>query len=75
MSLFRRKKKLFGNYIEPSCDYCSHNAGKKENIHCSLQLVFSDKGCKKFEYNPLKRIPKVQPVLKKDGYTADDFSL
>lgn len=75
MSIFRKKKRLFGNNITPSCEYCSHNHGKKEIIKCSLQLNFDEGNCKKFIYNPLMRIPQKQLLLKKDEFDADDFSL
>lgn len=57
------KKKYFGNDIEPSCAYCTFGNRSKEGnkVLCEKTgLVDSDYSCKKFIYDPIKRIPKKQ---------------
>lgn len=67
-------KKLFGNNIEASCEYC-HNAVFKENdvIICSVNREIKDGKCMRFKYNPLLRTPKILPNLPK--YDPKDFEL
>ena len=59
------KKKLFGNNIKPSCKYCAlGTALGDDKIQCSkFGVVKSYDSCKKFEYSPLKRIPKKEIQL------------
>ena len=54
------KKKLFGNNVKPSCKYCECAKSRKgENIVCEKYGdVKAYDSCKKFAYDPLKRIPK-----------------
>lgn len=57
------KKKFYGNDIEPKCAYCTYGSRAKEGnkVLCEKQgLVDDEYNCKKFEYDPLKRIPKKQ---------------
>ncbi len=69
---------LFRKNIEKSCAYCAHSAMiiGSEQIVCSKKGMLScDQGCRKFKYDPLKRIPvKAKP---KDFSQMDDtdFSL
>ncbi len=67
---------LFGKNIAPACEYCSQ--GKKtadsQMILCLKHGVVSPYyHCRKFNYDPLKRIPRSLPALKK--YSDKDFSL
>ncbi len=68
--------KLFGNNIEPACEYCC-NGSKSENgmILCvKLGVVSPSFCCKKFDYDPLKRKPhKVNHKLPK--YNKEDFAI
>ena len=70
----QKRKKLFGNTITPSCDYCQYvtvgNDGKKI---CRTGIMSPEGSCKKYVYDPLKREPKPTPELPK--FTADDFKL
>lgn len=70
------RKKLFGNNIPPACEYCDY--GKEtadgEMILCGkCGLVKPFYSCKKFKYNPLKRIPK--PVKPLPKYQKGDFEI
>lgn len=68
--------KLFGNRIEPSCCYCK--LGKKTSdgqmVLCmKAGVVAPYYSCKKFQYAPLKRIPRRNQVLPQ--YQKEDFLL
>ena len=70
------RKKYFGNNIEPACSYCK--CGKlsydKTMILCEKTgVVEHDYSCKKFCYDPLKRVPTPPPMLQK--HTSEEFEL
>ncbi len=76
MALFKKEKKLFGNNIQPKCEYCflGNTASDGEMVLCSKKgVVTSDYSCKKFEYMPAKRKPKRRKPM--ETYTAEDFKL
>jgi hypothetical protein len=57
------KKSFFGNKITPSCSYCKFGNKSKEGnkVLCEKQgLVDADFACKKWDYDPIKRVPKKQ---------------
>lgn len=62
----KKKKPLFGGSIEPSCSYCQHNSGKQGEVVCALRKAPSPEGgaCKKYQYDPLQREPRVAPSLR-----------
>lgn len=70
------KKKLFGNVKEPRCETCAHGklSANGESVLCvqggAVPLTYS---CRRYQYDPLRRIPKRRPQL--EGYTAADFAL
>ncbi len=68
-------KKLFGN-VEPRCKYCRHGivGTESELILCKKRGVNDpDDFCKKFKYDPLRRIPLKTPPLPK--FSKEDFEL
>lgn len=69
------KKKLFGNNIKPSCKYCEMGkAGEGDVIKCEkFGDVKAYDSCKKFVYNPLKRIPKKELQLANSAVNEIDF--
>ncbi len=67
------KKKLFGNNIEPRCEYCRFYAKNNDGKSGCAYGTVSEDTCKKYEYDPLKREPRTAPALPK--FTADDFTL
>ncbi len=69
------KKKLFGNNIKPSCKYCALGTpGEGDKIMCSkFGPVKTYDACKKFEYSPLKRIPKKELQLANSAVNDIDF--
>lgn len=67
----KKKPKLFGNEIEPSCEYCIHFSVMAGQGRCVFSLSCPD--CGKFQYDPLRREPKAAPPLK--DYSDEDFRL
>lgn len=69
------KKKLFGNNIKPSCKYCEMTLSVKgEVITCEkFGEVRAYDACKKFVYDPLKRMPKKELSLAKSAVNDIDF--
>lgn len=68
---------LFRKKIERSCAYCLYGAHLDENtILCSKKgmKTYSDK-CRKFKYDPCKRIPRKAKALDFSKYEQEDFSL
>ncbi|MDE7398023.1 MAG: hypothetical protein K2N06_00700 [Oscillospiraceae bacterium] len=68
-------KKLFGNNIKPSCKYCQMaQVGEGDKIICpKMGEVKMYDSCKKFIYNPLKRIPKKELQLVNSAVNEIDF--
>lgn len=69
-----KRKKLFGENISPSCDYCLYwgksNSGKSV---CTAGCSAQDGKCGKYSYDPLKREPKPAPSIPE--FSAEDFKL
>lgn len=68
---------LFRKKMEPSCSYCVHAAKiDEESCLCAQKgLVDSGDACRKFRYDPLKRVPKRQKPTDFSEYDTVDFSL
>ena len=66
-------KKLFGNNIKPECQYCDIAKIEQESFICTKNKEIINNKCKKFVYNPLKRVPKTSPALQQ--FSPEDFSL
>ena len=70
------KRKIIGN-VEPKCIYCKNGtltADGKKILCTKVGILDTDACCKKFRYDPLKRVPeKPAPVL--SGFTPEDFEL
>lgn len=68
---------LFRKKIQRSCSYCS--LGTKLNdaqILCAKKgIVSTDGGCRKFRYDPCKRVPLKAKTPDFEKYNSDDFSL
>lgn len=77
MGWFRKKKKqtLFGGNIQPSCIYCQHNSAKEGEVVCALRQTPQNDSCKKYQYDPLRREPKVAPSLRTSQFRPEDFQL
>lgn len=73
---FLMRRKLYGNNINPSCEYCARarRATDGRVMLCAKRgIVPMYHRCRRFVYDPLKRIPYRQPKL--DTYKAEDFQL
>lgn len=70
MILFRRK-------IPKACAYCARGTALDEDqVLCPKRGVMSSGGkCRKFQYDPCKRIPAKAKPLDFDQYKETDFSL
>lgn len=68
---------LFRKEIQRSCDYCSH--GTKLNcdqILCVRRgIVTPDHACRKFQYDPCKRVPPKPKAANFSKFDDEDFSL
>ncbi len=66
-------KKLFGNNIEPKCEYCELAQYSGGKFLCTKNKMIVNNKCRKFKYDPLKRVPNSTPSL--DRYSLEDFVL
>lgn len=68
---------LFCKKIKRSCEYCQHGtAMRDEQILCAKRGVVSVlDSCRKFRYDPCKRIPPKIKALDLQKYKDADFSL
>lgn len=68
---------LFRKKIPRSCAYCLHSTRVADGQYLCVKkgLVNTDVGCRKFSYDPLKRIPPRQKALDFTKYDNEDFSL
>lgn len=70
------KRKLYGENIEKSCEYCEHGrpAPDKVSVLCMKKgVVTADFSCRHFKYDPLRRMPKRRPPLPK--FSPEEFEL
>ncbi|MBE6631069.1 MAG: hypothetical protein E7623_00045 [Ruminococcaceae bacterium] len=61
-------KNTNNNELPRICMFCEHciPINDKENVLCSKKgIVNMEYSCKKFFYDPLKRVPRPQPPLPK----------
>ena len=68
---------LFKKRIEKSCSYCAYSTKlNEEQALCIKRGVVSLFGkCRKFVYDPCKRIPAKPKALDFQKYDNEDFSL
>ncbi len=68
---------LFRKKIQRSCLYCAHGARiSQDQVVCAKQgVVSADGACRKFRYDPLKRVPPRRKALNFKQYDEEDFSL
>ena len=68
---------LFRKDIEPRCAYCSYAApAEPDTVICRKKGIRleTDK-CRKFHYDPLKRVPPRPTQMDFEKYDDRDFSL
>ncbi len=68
---------LFRKKMERSCTYCQYGTQiDEEQVLCTKKGVVSVDGkCRKFEYDPCKRIPPRPKALDSSKFDQEDFSL
>ncbi len=68
---------LFRKKIERSCTYCAHGTViSEEQVLCIKKGVVPECGkCRKFTYDPCKRIPSKPKALDFNKYNEEDYSL
>ncbi len=68
---------LFRKKIERSCTYCIHGTQlDDESVLCIKKgVVPVDKKCRKFCYDPCKRVPQKAKALDFEKYDQQDYSL
>lgn len=68
---------LFRKKIERSCSYCVYGTMlEEEQVLCVKKgLRGAPKPCRKFKYDPCKRIPPKPKAMDFGKYDAEDFSL
>jgi hypothetical protein len=68
---------LFRKKIECSCYYCAHGTKIDEELILCIKkgVVSAEKPCRKFCYDPTKRIPPKQIPLDVSRFDKEDFSL
>ena len=68
---------LFRKKIERSCSYCLYGTRLEDGmILCAKKGFQSEEGqCRRFKYDPCKRIPKKAKALDFSKYDEEDFSL
>lgn len=68
---------LFRKKIARSCQYCSNATQLNDTeVLCTKRGIVSiEKNCRKFSYDPCKRIPKKAKASDFSKYDSEDFSL
>ena len=81
--MYNRKKEfevfhmLFRKKIQKSCEYCTYGTKlDDEQVLCIKKgVVAADGACRKFDYDPCKRIPAKAKALDFNKYNIEDYSL
>ena len=68
---------IFRKRIEKSCSYCSYGTVlNDEQVLCIKKGVVPLEGkCRKFTYDPCKRVPSKPKALDFEKYNDEDYSL
>ncbi len=68
---------LFRKDMEPRCTYCRHGkALNEEQIACPKKGVVSPGyHCRRFAYDPLRRVPPAPAVVDFSKFKDEDFEL
>jgi len=63
--------------IQHSCNYCTYGAKlNSDEILCMRHgIVQPDYACRKFKYDPCKRVPPKQKASDFSKYDSEDYSL
>ena len=67
---------LFKKKIQRSCDYCLYGTKLEgQQVLCAKKGVVSCEKCRKFRYDPTKRVPLKPKMPNFDLYDQNDFIL
>ena len=69
---------LFRKNMEPNCSYCMYGCTVTETeCACERKGIVTNPrtACRRFRYDPLKRIPERPAALDESGLSAEDFQL
>ena len=68
---------LFRKKMPRSCSYCAHGTKIDEDKVLCLKrgVVSTDDSCRKFAYDPCKRIPPKMKALNFEQFKKEDYSL
>lgn len=68
---------LFRKKIQKACAYCAHgtNLGEEQILCVKKGIVHEFGKCRKFSYDPCKRIPPKQKPLDFSKFDENDYSL
>ncbi len=69
---------LFKKDIEPQCSICEHGtsaAGGSVVCKKAGGIMQAYSKCRKFKYDPIKRLPKVAKPTLNGEFTKEDFEL
>ena len=68
---------LFRKKIERSCAYCTYGTALEDGqiLCCKKGIRSVDDKCRKFKYDPCKRVPFKAKALDFSRYEDQDFSL
>ena len=70
------RRKLYGNKITPACGTCAHarRSADGKGMLCPYRGAVSlEDECRRYEYDPLKRIPRRPPAPA--PHSAEEFTL
>lgn len=69
---------IYRDCENPKCFFCAYSsslAATDDMICTKTGIVKKDDLCKKFRYDPQKRVPKRVPKLNTKKFSKDDFSI
>ncbi len=68
---------LFRKKIQPACSYCSYGTrmGEDQILCVKHGVVTATYSCRKFDYDPCKRIPPRAKALDFESFDIEDFAL
>lgn len=68
---------LFSKKIEPRCAYCQRGARLSEDKVMCLKkgIVSAASQCRRFRYDPLKRVPPKPQAFSRSKFSEEDFLL
>lgn len=68
--------KLYGKNIDPDCSYCKIGTYSEDRsvIFCKYKGVIEERySCRRFQYDPIKRVPKLPRPI--DKFSPEDFDI